>query len=826
MKPALSSLYQAVALDKEIPPLLIGERANTTGSKKFREFLLAGDDEGCLSILKAQERGGADILDLSVAYAGRNEKEDMVRLLKQAALRLSAPLMIDSTQPDVIEEALKNYPGRPIVNSVNLEKGEAPLKAVCRLVRRYGAAVVGLTIDEEGMVLTAARKLAVAERIAAAAFECGLREEDLFFDPLTFTLASGDSSYAESARETLAAVALIRDRFPKAHTVLGVSNVSFGLPPRARRVLNSVFLAEAVSRGLGAAIIDPSKVMPLAAIEEPVRRAALDLIENRRPDALALFTDLFVSAEQNDDSAAVAGLSPEERLRRAVIDGDKASLEEVLPEVLTRFSAEEVLNHHLIGAMKEVGERFGQGEMLLPFVLQSAETLRCGVDLLKPHLTASAAASRKPVTVLLATVAGDVHDIGKNLVGMILENNGFEVRDIGVKADVVRIMSNGGGNGAVFKGHHGHAHILTFQIVMELPAGLGVDASHLPAHHPAEQINAMDTLVHQAPAVLGPGAPPGRLIVIVLVPVPPHMDGPVGELAETPLFQGLSGGLNGVVEAVLVAGRNLDALFLGLLYGVEGKLLLVILAEGVADLAALGLDEGIYHAAADYHIVHDVEKVLDDGYLGRYLGTADDGRHRMLRSLEYTVDSLDLAFHHIAEHLVIREILGDERSGGMCPVCRTECVVDIAVRIGSELLHEFLLAFLYGSLCGLLLLVGSIFGKAPRLAFLLRIETEILQHEHFTRLERSHLLVGGHAVVGELHRNPEQFLYPAEDMLERKFLCNSLWTAEVRHNDEGTPFVKHLLQCRDGSPDPGVVRDFEFFIERNIEIHPYDGFLA
>lgn len=441
MKPALSSLYQAVALDKEIPPLLIGERANTTGSKKFREFLLAGDDEGCLSILKAQERGGADILDLSVAYAGRNEKEDMVRLLKQAALRLSAPLMIDSTQPDVIEEALKNYPGRPIVNSVNLEKGEAPLKAVCRLVRRYGAAVVGLTIDEEGMALTAARKLAVAERIAAAAFECGLREEDLFFDPLTFTLASGDSSYAESARETLAAVALIRDRFPKAHTVLGVSNVSFGLPPRARRVLNSVFLAEAVSRGLGAAIIDPSKVMPLAAIEEPVRRAALDLIENRRPDALALFTDLFVSAEQNDDSAAVAGLSPEERLRRAVIDGDKASLEEVLPEVLTRFSAEEVLNHHLIGAMKEVGERFGQGEMLLPFVLQSAETLRCGVDLLKPHLTASAAASRKPVTVLLATVAGDVHDIGKNLVGMILENNGFEVRDIGVKADVVRIMS-------------------------------------------------------------------------------------------------------------------------------------------------------------------------------------------------------------------------------------------------------------------------------------------------------------------------------------------------------------------------------------------------
>ena len=440
MKPALSSLFQAVVLDKEIPPLLIGERANATGSKKFRECLLTGDDEGCLSILKAQERGGADILDLSVAYAGRNEKEDMVRLLKKAVLRLSAPLMIDSTQPDVIEEALKNYPGRPVVNSVNLERGEAPLKAICRPVRRYGAAVVGLTIDEEGMALTAARKLAVSERIAAAAFECGLREEDLFFDPLTFTLASGDPAYAESARETLAAVEMIRQRFPKTHTVLGVSNVSFGLPPQARRVLNSVFLAEAVSRGLSAAIIDPSKVVPLAAIEEPVRRAALDLIENRRPDALAAFTAYFLTSDENNNQTVSASVSPEERLSRAVMDGDKGALEEALPAVLERNRPEEILNRLLIGSMKKVGELFGKGEMLLPFVLQSAETLRLGVDLLKPHLTAAGSSSGKQVTVLLATVAGDVHDIGKNLVGMILENNGFSVRDIGVKADVSLIM--------------------------------------------------------------------------------------------------------------------------------------------------------------------------------------------------------------------------------------------------------------------------------------------------------------------------------------------------------------------------------------------------
>lgn len=441
MKPALASLFQAVVLDKEIPPLLIGERANATGSKKFRECLLAGDDEGCLSILKAQERNGADILDLSVAYAGRNEKEDMVRILKQAALRLSAPLMIDSTQPDVIEAALRNYPGRPVVNSINLEKGEAPLKAVCRPVRRYGAAVVGLTIDEEGMALTAARKLAVAERIAAAAFECGLREEDLFFDPLTFTLASGDSSYAESARETLTAVERIRQRFPKAHTVLGISNVSFGLPPQARRVLNSVFLAEAVSRGLSAAIIDPSKVLPLAAIEEPVRRAALDLIENRRSDALAVFTGYFLASDKKENPAVPAAVSPEERLSRAVIDGDKGALEQVLPAVLERNRPEEILNRLLIGSMKKVGERFGKGEMLLPFVLQSAETLRRGVDWLRPHLAAAGRSSGKPVTVLLATVAGDVHDIGKNLVGMILENNGFAVCDIGVKADVSLIIA-------------------------------------------------------------------------------------------------------------------------------------------------------------------------------------------------------------------------------------------------------------------------------------------------------------------------------------------------------------------------------------------------
>ena len=432
MKPSLASLFHALSLDKEIPPLLIGERANSTGSKKFRERLLAGDDDGCLAVLKEQERGGADILDLSVAYAGRNEAEDMVRLVKKAALHLSVPLMIDSTQPAVIEAALKNYPGRPVVNSVNLEKGVEALRANCRLIARYGSAAVALTIDEEGMALTAERKTAVAERIAAEAFACGLREKDLFFDPLTFTLASGDVSYANSGMETLNAIELIKKRFPQARTVLGVSNVSFGLPPQARRVLNSVFLAEAVKRGLDAAIIDPSKVIPLGKIDPELRNAALDLIENRRFDALQRLTGLFdaavsVAAENAEE------LSGEERLRRAVIDGDKPALERALEELLPQMPAETILDR-LLGAMKEVGELFGKGEMLLPFVLQSAETLRRGVDLLKPRLSAGDGKTQRPVTVLLATVAGDVHDIGKNLVGMILENNGFTVCDIGVKA--------------------------------------------------------------------------------------------------------------------------------------------------------------------------------------------------------------------------------------------------------------------------------------------------------------------------------------------------------------------------------------------------------
>ena len=432
MKPSLASLFQALSLDKEIPPLLIGERANSTGSKKFRERLLAGDDDGCLAVLKEQERGGADILDLSVAYAGRNEAEDMVRLVKKAALHLSVPLMIDSTQPAVIEAALKNYPGRPVVNSVNLEKGVEALRANCRLIARYGAAAVALTIDEEGMALTAERKTAVAERIAAEAFACGLRECDLFFDPLTFTLASGDLTYADSGAETLKAVGMIKKRFPQARIVLGISNVSFGLPPQARRILNSVFLAEAVGRGLDAAIIDPSKVIPLGKIDPEIRSAATDLIENRRPDALQRLTGLFdaavsVAAENAEE------LSGEERLRRAVIDGDKPALERALEELLPQMPAETILDR-LLGAMKEVGELFGKGEMLLPFVLQSAETLRRGVDLLKPRLSAGDGKTQRPVTVLLATVAGDVHDIGKNLVGMILENNGFTVCDIGVKA--------------------------------------------------------------------------------------------------------------------------------------------------------------------------------------------------------------------------------------------------------------------------------------------------------------------------------------------------------------------------------------------------------
>ncbi|MGI6656004.1 MAG: dihydropteroate synthase [Desulfobulbus sp.] len=444
MKPSVASLYQAVELQQDISPLFIGERANANGSKKFRELLLADDYEGCLKIAVEQEAKGAHVIDLCTAYAGRNEAEDLTTLVRMCAGGLKAPLMIDSTTPECIEACLKIYPGRAIVNSVNLEDGGTTLRRICTAAKKYGAAVVALTIDEQGMAMTAEDKLRIAVRIHEMAVqECGLRPWDLLFDCLTFTVGSGDASLKDAAIQTLEGIRRIKAELPGCMTVLGLSNISFGLSPAARRVLNSVFLHEAVEAGLDAAIVDTARIIPLAKISAEDREVSLALLYNRPwkdgQDPLLGFIDHFSKAsatagEEEEEHKAV----PEEQLFRKVLNGDKDELEDVLAIVRQRFQPLEIINQILVPAMRHVGELFGKGEILLPFVLQSAEVMKEAVTRLEPYMdkTGADAATK----VLLATVQGDVHDIGKNLVDIILSNNGYQVYNIGIKVPVETVI--------------------------------------------------------------------------------------------------------------------------------------------------------------------------------------------------------------------------------------------------------------------------------------------------------------------------------------------------------------------------------------------------
>ena len=445
--PALASAYHAVVLRQDPPPLLVGERANANGSKRFRERLLADDLEGALRVAQEQERDGAHAADLCVAYAGRDEAADLAELTRRFAAALRIPTVLDSTNPAALEAALRLHPGRCLINSVNLEDGGAKLDRVCALAKRFGAAVVALTIDERGMAATADEKLAVARRLRDRAVERhGLRPEDLLFDPLTFTLGAGDEKLRRSALETLEAIRRIKAELAGAGTILGVSNVSFGFAPRARRVLNSVFLHEALAAGLDAAIVDAGKVLPYAAIPEADRRVCLDLLYDRAPDdgraPLAAFLEHFAGAAGPEAERGAAGDDgpPEERLAEQVVRGDADGLEDALAVLLRRRSALSILNDVLVPAMRRVGELFGRGELLLPFVLQSAEVMKRAVDRLRPHLEreGDGAAGRR---VLLATVQGDVHDIGKNLVAILLGNNGYRVIDAGIKAPAAEIAA-------------------------------------------------------------------------------------------------------------------------------------------------------------------------------------------------------------------------------------------------------------------------------------------------------------------------------------------------------------------------------------------------
>jgi 5-methyltetrahydrofolate--homocysteine methyltransferase len=449
-EPGVASLYNHVPFRQDTAFLAIGERTNANGSRAFRDALLAGDWTGCVDIARSQTRDGAHLLDVCVDYVGRDGVADMREIAGRLATAATLPLVLDSTEPLVVEAGLELIGGRSVVNSVNYEDGDGPDSRIARmmpLVREHGAAVVALTIDENGQARTAAWKVEVAERlIRDLTVNYGMSEQDIIVDCLTFPIATGQEETRRDAIETIEAIAELKRRHPEVQTTLGVSNVSFGLKPAARQVLNSVFLAECVKAGLDSAIVSPSKIVPLARIPDEQREVAMDLVyDRRRPgyDPLARMLDLFegvdaVSAKASR-AAELAALPLEERLKRRIIDGERKGLDDDLAVALTERPALAIVNDLLLDGMKTVGELFGSGQMQLPFVLQSAEVMKAAVGYLEPHMEKSADGGRG--TIVLATVRGDVHDIGKNLVDIILSNNGYDVVNIGIKQPISAIIA-------------------------------------------------------------------------------------------------------------------------------------------------------------------------------------------------------------------------------------------------------------------------------------------------------------------------------------------------------------------------------------------------
>ncbi|MCD6475166.1 MAG: methionine synthase [Anaerolineaceae bacterium] len=449
--PTLASLMNATAIRQKPAPFLIGERMNTQGSRKFKRLMLEEKFDEAYQIAQKQVEQGAHGLDICVALTETdNEIELMHAMIKQVAPRLPMPLILDSTEPEVIEEGLKTAPGKCLINSINLEAGEEKARRLLGLAKKYHAAVIALVIDEKGMAKTRERKIQVAKRIYDLAVnECGLPAGDLVFDLLTFTLATGQDELKNAAIETLDAIHELKQVFPEVETVLGVSNISFGLKPLARKVINSVMMYHAVQAGLVMAIVNPAGIRPYAEISEEERTLAEDLIFNQREDALQRVIEYFAEhaavseVEQEAAEQAFLSLSPDERLFKRIVERKKEGVEDDIDLLLkasekqTGKAAVEILNTVLLPAMKEVGTRFGSGELILPFVLQSAEVMKKAVTHLELFFDQAETVSRGKL--VLATVYGDVHDIGKNLVKTILENNGYEVIDLGkqVPADTI-----------------------------------------------------------------------------------------------------------------------------------------------------------------------------------------------------------------------------------------------------------------------------------------------------------------------------------------------------------------------------------------------------
>ncbi|MEV7634114.1 methionine synthase [Microbacterium sp. NPDC089318] len=455
--PGIASLYQHVSFDQDASYLAIGERTNANGSKAFRQAVLEERWDDCVDIAREQIRVGAHLLDVCVDYVGRDGVADVKEIVSRFASASTLPLVIDSTEPPVLKAGLELIGGRPVVNSVNYEDGDGPNSRFARimpLVKEHGTAVIALTINEEGQARTTEGKVAIASRLVDSLVgEWGMRVEDIIVDCLTFPIATGQEETRRDGIETIEAIRQITAKYPGINTTLGVSNVSFGLNPAARIVLNSVFLHEASEAGLTSGIIDAAKIVPLASLPEEQRKVALDLVWDRREyddggnvtyDPLASMLDMFAGVDtaalRDQRAAELAALPTGERLQRRIIDGEGKGLEEDLDlgrsEGMTPLG---IINDHLLEGMKVVGERFGAGEMQLPFVLQSAEVMKNAVALLEPHMEKSDSSGKG--TMVIATVRGDVHDIGKNLVDIILTNNGYNVINIGIKQGIAEIIA-------------------------------------------------------------------------------------------------------------------------------------------------------------------------------------------------------------------------------------------------------------------------------------------------------------------------------------------------------------------------------------------------
>jgi 5-methyltetrahydrofolate--homocysteine methyltransferase len=433
-----SSLYESVSVKQESSFFMIGERTNASGSKAFRQMLVDQDIDSISLLAKEQIKFGANMLDVNVTVAGRDEKADIEFVLTRLVKDSTVPIMIDSCSEEVIEKALKLIPGSPVINSINFESGEEKAGKICGLCKQFGAGVVGLAIDEAGMAKTVDEKLKIVERLID--FACNkykLPEESVFIDPLTFTIATGKPEDRNLAKETLDAIELIHKKHPKVQILSGLSNVSFGLKGNIRKVLNSVFLAEAIKKGLTSAIAHAGNILPLNKIDDEVLNAAYSLIYNKEEDALYKYISLF---EEKDNKKIDDFIEKkiEDKLVDMIIDGDAVNLTKILEEAKLQYSPIDIINKFLLQGMSKVGDMFGDGTMQLPFVLQSAEVMKKAVEYLKEYIDAKDI--NKKGSMVLATVEGDVHDIGKDLVDIIFSSNGYTVYNIGIKKTEQEIL--------------------------------------------------------------------------------------------------------------------------------------------------------------------------------------------------------------------------------------------------------------------------------------------------------------------------------------------------------------------------------------------------